>query len=120
MSSGLAMPGAAAAAAEDWRDDQWYGWITIVSKGDFGGEETSPHGHDTTHRLRVTGSSARVIAASGSAYSLYESADCTRRDDRLLLGPGAPLPFGASSRSATLEVRPTTRCPSSMPPCASR
>ena len=91
--AGLAAP-SPASAAEDWRATGWYGWITYHRVLTHTGADSLPQAVDQRVRIRVEGSRARVIEASGTSWAVQGGPSCHTTTTWETLGPGAPQPFG--------------------------
>ena len=73
---------AAPASAADWRDRGWYGWLKVSLVGEEPGgcdESMCWQGHGTNREVmyRITGRKARVLTATGTAWSDTSTASCS-------------------------------------------
>ena len=90
---------AAPASAADWRDRGWYGWLKVSLVGEEPGgcdESMCWQGHGTNREVmyRITGRKARVLTATGTAWSDTSTASCSSHTTWQYLGAGEPVPFG--------------------------
>lgn len=98
MVTGVALP-VTSAEADDTSEKRWYGWISYVTKSHAGGFDEEGNYHqpsevDEYTRVRVKGTSARIVQVTGGSFSKTPIGfgNCVKTTTWTNLGPGTTPP----------------------------